>query len=266
MPLNWGLETLKWQKLVRKLENISFFNAYKAILAGITLSLFTPNRIGEYGGRILWIQSKKWKAIIATLVGSFSQLVILLSLGLLGMIAFIHLHRPIDQFLFYTICFCSLILIALLLLCYFNISLIIPVFNKIPFLRKRIKPFEVLANYESAELSEVLVYSCFRYLVYSLQYYFLLRFFGLEIHLVSAFICIALIFLIQTSIPLPPVLDLLVRGEIALNVWGVYSLNELSILSATFSLWIINLVIPSLIGFLFFIGLNLNKSLGIQKD
>ena len=34
----------------------TFFTAYKSVLSGVTLSLNTPNRIGEYGGRILYVK------------------------------------------------------------------------------------------------------------------------------------------------------------------------------------------------------------------
>ena len=53
---NWGLEARKWQVILKKLERISFFTAFKAVLSGLTLSLNTPNRIGEYGGRILYVK------------------------------------------------------------------------------------------------------------------------------------------------------------------------------------------------------------------
>src|SRR5262249_6990083 len=54
MLLNWGLEACKWRLLLWPLEKISFGRSFKAILAGVALALNTPNRIGEYGGRVLY--------------------------------------------------------------------------------------------------------------------------------------------------------------------------------------------------------------------
>ena len=51
--LNWGLEARKWQVLLKPIQQINFFRAYKSVLSGLALSLNTPNRMGEYGGRIL---------------------------------------------------------------------------------------------------------------------------------------------------------------------------------------------------------------------
>src|SRR4051812_32493288 len=44
---NWGLETKKWQILVRPIQDISYGMAFKSVLSGLSLSLFLPNRLGE---------------------------------------------------------------------------------------------------------------------------------------------------------------------------------------------------------------------------
>ena len=75
--VNWGIEARKWQVLLRTLQQVSFFTAYKSVLSGVTLSINTPNRIGEYGGRILYVQEgKRIKAISLSIAGSISQLII----------------------------------------------------------------------------------------------------------------------------------------------------------------------------------------------
>ncbi|MEO9004181.1 MAG: hypothetical protein ABI288_05570, partial [Ginsengibacter sp.] len=53
---NWGFEARKWQVLLKPLQKMSFFRAYKSVLSGLALSLNTPNRMGEYGGRILYVK------------------------------------------------------------------------------------------------------------------------------------------------------------------------------------------------------------------
>ena len=62
MPFNWALETEKWRQLTSNFEPISFGKAYKAIFAGVLFSVFTPNRVGEYGGRILWVRPEIGRA------------------------------------------------------------------------------------------------------------------------------------------------------------------------------------------------------------
>lgn len=55
MFVNWGIEARKWQLLVRLVHPVPFFQAFKAILAGVSFSVTTPNRIGEYVGRMMYM-------------------------------------------------------------------------------------------------------------------------------------------------------------------------------------------------------------------
>lgn len=268
VPVNWGIETIKWGGLIKNFSKLNFWTTYKAILAGVTVSMFTPNRVGEYGGRILLVEPENnWKAVIATLVGSFSQLLTLLSLGLLGAIVFSKSFLEPEIYILALVFFLGLALVSLMLFGFFNIDLVIPILRRIPF-PKRVKGFldhlSVLNNYTSRELSKVLFYSLLRYLTYSFQYYLALQFFDIEIGLIQGLAGIATIYLMQTSIPLPPLMGLLARGEIALFVWGFFSENEVNILAASFSLFIINLAVPALIGAIFILQTNVLKSLGFK--
>lgn len=269
IPVNWAFETLKWQVLIKDFEKLSFGKSYQAILAGITFSLFTPNRIGEYGGRILLVKPENnWKAVIATLVGSFSQLLVLLSCGILGLLFFIYLFLDIDQWIWLSIFFIGMLFTCLILFCFYNIDLVIPIVKRIPYahkLRRFVKHVNVLRNYSSSILSSALIYSFLRYSTYTLQYFFMLQFFGINVSIIKGLAGITTIYLLQTSIPLPPIWDLFARGQIALEIWGFSSDNEIGILASTFTLWVLNLIIPALIGTIFIVRINVLQSLGYEK-
>src|SRR4051812_2218147 len=73
--VNWGLEALKWMLLIAPLERIGFFTAYRAIFAGVTVSIFMPNRVGEFAGRIFFLEkADKVEATLKNFVGSATQL------------------------------------------------------------------------------------------------------------------------------------------------------------------------------------------------
>ena len=98
--VNWGFEAKKWQVLLKTIQHASFFTAYKSVLSGVTLSINTPNRIGEYGGRILYVEEgKRIKAISLSIAGSISQLIITLTMGCCGLIYIIFYqgnnHAPV---------------------------------------------------------------------------------------------------------------------------------------------------------------------------
>ncbi|MEM1319059.1 MAG: lysylphosphatidylglycerol synthase domain-containing protein [Bacteroidota bacterium] len=269
MPLNWAFETLKWQGLIRDFEPLSFWRSYRAVLGGVTFSIFTPNRIGEYGGRILFVRAENnWKAVIATLVGSFSQLLVLLAVGLLGLIHYAGSYLELEPLMLRSLGFMGLVLVGAMVFSFYNIDLVVPLARRLPFihyLRPFAKQVSILQDYDSPTLTRTLAFALARYTVYTLQYYLLLRFFGFQIPTLPALTGIATIFLLQTSIPLPPLMGLFVRGEVALQIWGIFSENELGILASSFSLWVLNLILPALFGMVFILNTNVLKSLGYEN-
>lgn len=270
MPVNWVFETLKWRVLIEKIESLTFAKSFIAILAGVTLSLFTPNRIGEYGGRVLFVKAENnWKVVIATLVGSFSQLLIILSMGIIGLSYFIHHLIELDPYLTRGVIVLMMALVALMFFCFYNIEQVIPIARKIPLIirfKRFFKHVKVLKDYNSRTLSKALRFAMLRYSVYSLQYFLLLQYFGIEVSFLDGITGIATIFLLQTSIPLPPLLGLVMRGEIAILVWQSFGADELNILAATFVLWVLNLIVPALAGILFIAHTDVLKSLGYGKE
>ncbi len=266
MPANWLVETQKWRILLKKVEHLTLWTAFTGVMAGVTLSVFTPNRVGEYGGRVLLVKPEnRWRSVVATLVGSFAQLSTLLSFGLVGMMYFVAAYRGITGYAWGGMLFIAILLILLLKFCYYNVDLAIPIVRRIPYLKRGVRHLELLKLYTSTELTHALGLAVVRYMVYSLQYYCLLQFFNIEVPVFQGFMCIAFIFLVQTSIPLPALWGLLIRGKLALDVWGIFSPNEIAILASTFSLWFVNLILPALLGMIFITRINVSKTLGYDN-
>lgn len=269
MPMNWAVETLKWQVLIRRVEEVPFLRAFKGVFLGVSLSVFTPNRIGEYGGRILVVKPENnWKTVVATLVSSFSQQIALMTLGIIGLLYFM-LYYLIDSegLIVAGVALLGVALILFMLVCYYNVRFAIPLFKRLPYLKRFTKHMEVLDEYSSRELTEALFYAILRYIIYTVQYYLILRFFGIDAPFLTGVAGIATIFLLQTSIPLPAIADLFVRSEVALYIWGNFTDNEISILASTFGLWFLNIIIPAVLGMIFIFSVNITGSLGmVEKE
>ena len=280
MPINWLLESKKWQLLSANFEKQSVVESVKTVLGGVVCSLFSPARIGEYGGRVLFVKAENnWKAVTATMVGSLSQLVIVLSIGGIGLITWLIFYAGstgtwlssyalANRYVFLGIILLWVFVTLIGMAIYFNVDIFINILRRVKFFNKFDRFFEgisVLKEYSQADLWKALFYSLVRYSVYSLQYWLLLLFFGINIGFLSAVSGIATIFFIQTGVPLPPIWDLFARGEVAIIVWGSFGANELSVLAATFSLWVINLILPSLLGLIFIVKINIIKSIGYDQ-
>jgi len=86
MIVNWGLEAVKWKLSVQQIQQVSLGKAFRAVLSGVSFSVSTPNRVGEYLGRVLYMDDgNRLKAISLTIMGSISQLMITLVAGLISL-------------------------------------------------------------------------------------------------------------------------------------------------------------------------------------
>ncbi|MCH8903875.1 MAG: flippase-like domain-containing protein [Bacteroidetes bacterium] len=252
MPVNWLLESFKWQLLISKIEKISFLRAINGILGGITFSIFTPNRVGEFIGRVAVLQpGHKIKGVFLTLVGSFSQILAALTLGILGLLYFMWLHLGQEWYSVLAAAVIGGVVMTLLILIYFNVSIIHEWMEKIKFLKRFSKYTTVLKFFNIKELWTYYFLSLLRYSVFTLQYLFMMKLFGINFELFDGFMIICLVFFIHTIIPSIAIIELGIRGQIAFYLFqevNVDNINELATLSASFGIWMINLIIPAIIG------------------
>ncbi|MBI4649693.1 MAG: flippase-like domain-containing protein [Bacteroidia bacterium] len=256
MPVNWGIETLKWKFLVKKLEKISFINCFRAVLSGTTISVFTPNHVGEFAGRILVLKSENMlSGVFSTITGSISQLSVTLLAGTAALLWFIfsaseNINIPIQYLFIIFIVGASLTLFIFLL--FFNLKAATALLNRLKILSKYRAYYGIFSEYKWYELILVLLGSLFRYIVFVLQYYLLLLFFDIQINIEQAFSAVAIIYLLSTIIPSFALAELGIRSSVALVILGMFSGNDAGIIASSLLLWIINLAVPALIGSFYF--------------
>lgn len=265
--INWGIEARKWQVLLKPLQTIRFLRAYRSVLSGLALSLNTPNRMGEYGGRILYVkEGSRLKAISLSIAGSISQLIITLILGCLGLmylLFFQDLHTGyvmgLSLYWIKVLLFISSIVTALIILFFFRLSWLIKLLEKIPGSSKFIEYFNVLEAFTAKLLLRLLSLSFFRYLVFVLQYILLLQVLHVDIFWLDSFWIITILFLVLAIVPSFAIADLGIRGKFSTGLFGLYSVNTIGILGTTFGIWFINLFIPALAGSILILGIKFFK-------
>lgn len=261
MPINWFLEAKKWQYLLSKIENISILTSVKSVLSGLTISSVLPNRMGEFLGRIAYVnQADRIKATLISLIGSISQMTITVSIGSLAFIYLIVsetykidyiIGRSASIVLFIVACSAPLI--------YFNTSIIFYLVREIKWLHKFTTYAETFKEYSRQELLKALCFSLARYLIFVSQFIFLLHIFEVDISIINAFTGIAASFFIVATIPSPALAEIGIREATCLIMLGLFSPNHLGIIAATFCLWLINIALPIIIGTAFVFQAHLIK-------
>ena len=255
MFLNWFLEALKWRFLIAKIEKISIRRSVRAIFSGITVSAFTPNRVGEYGGRVFCLEkADRIQAVLITVIGSMAQLLTTIIFGSIGLLYLPSYKSDFSiffdnvSFAFPVFVFILIVLNVLLLLLFLNASVFSKVLSDISFLKKFQKYSSVFSFYSSDDLLKVLGYSVARYAVFTTQFFILLHMFEVQIAYADSIVLIMAMLFVISVIPTIAITEIGVRGSVAIFLFGLVSANTVGILSATFVMWIINLLLPALIG------------------
>ena len=267
MMLNWGLEALKWRQLVKHLMPIRFSQAFYGVLAGVSFTMITPNRMGEFLGRVLYMpDGSRIKAAALTAMGSLSQLIVTLFAGLLG-IWYLQVkasdsnHWPV--LLTNALVLGTGVALVLALLVFFNIGKTIRLLEKWPPLSKYFAFIHAIGEIAWPELLKLLALAMLRYFVFLAQYWWVFSSFDLPISANDLIGATAAMFLMIAIIPTISLAELGVRGKISLYVFGLFCTDELGILVASGAIWLINIILPAIAGSLIMLSVRLfgNKSL-----
>lgn len=263
--VNWGMEARKWQILMKPMQPLSFITAFKSVLCGVTLSLNTPNRMGEYGGRILFVnEGNRLKAITLSIAGGMAQLIITMLMGCFGLMFLLFGNdvsttlMGVSVFWIKIFLYGSVIGTIVFIFFFFKLGFLIRLLEKLPYANRFSKYINILQTFEAKVLLRLLSISFFRYIVFVLQYIFMLQLLHVEQNMWTGFWIITVMFWILAIIPSFAIAELGIRGTVAKTLFS-YSLNTLGILTATFGIWFVNLFIPALIGSLLILGIKIKK-------
>lgn len=242
---NWGFEFLKWDVVlnfsgVRSSGKMRF----RSFLAGIITGLLTPNMIGNFIGRMFYFQRRDRVAIV--LLTLFANAAQFLASIFFGLIAVLWLGIPGKSFAWSHESFLLtvILLFSLLTLLYLK-------FERIPLKvvtgNKYIRRIIPLMKRRSFFRVKLLLLSLARHFIFSLQYWLLLKTFGLEIDL-SWFGWIWQVFFWATLIPSLWFGKLVIRESMALWILAPLTGNPALILFASVFLWILNQAVPAATG------------------
>ena len=248
---NWFFEILKWQNLVSFVKKISFKEALDQSLGALTASLFTPNRIGEYGAKVVYFsKSYRKRVLLLNLLGNITQMSTTIVFGVIGFLVFINKYNV--EISYHRV---SRLLILIVIVIGFSVF-------GIKQKRYNIKGFSIerITDYVREIPSKIhalnISYSIIRYLIFSFQFYYLLGIFGVNLSYFDAMIVITSMYLLASIIPTIFIFDVIIKGSIAVYLFSFVGVNELTILSIITIMWLLNFVLPSVYGSYYVLNFN----------
>ena len=235
MPVNLSLESLRWKYILDQDERVSFRNALQGVLAGLAFGLVTPRAIGDYAGRLMSVRtSEKAKYVGPLMISRVSLLMWTLAFGSLG--AWFMLGKIAALV-------CFLAGPVTLLTCYILVKSV--QFPGRPYVEMLLRGLKDLGWKQLGVLSGL---GFLRYLVFSLQFYFLLsQAVPLEPVLIAG--GIAWIFLAKSVLPSINFLgDLGVREFSAVYFFSFFAVDTAPVIASSLLIWSVNIAIPALAG------------------
>jgi hypothetical protein len=247
MLINWIIEALKWGLLVAPVERVGLARSFAATIAGTSIALVTPNRTGEFVGRVLFLKPEnRWQAGFATVLGSMAQFAVTLIGGCVMLAAGSLLDRPIGvQPVAERVLLWSAMAIAVAAaFLFFRPDVLKRSFAALPVLRRFEARMAVLEHFGTRTLLIVFALSLARYAVFTVQFCLLLAVLA-HTPFRAAVIAVPQVFLFTTLVPTTMLSEIAVRGSVATTLIDGPTIG---VLLATTALWFINLVVPALAG------------------
>ncbi|MGZ8560945.1 MAG: lysylphosphatidylglycerol synthase domain-containing protein [Flavisolibacter sp.] len=269
IPVNWGLEALKWKISVNSIHPIRFLHAFKAVLSGVSFSVTLPNRVGEYAGRILYMpEGNRLKTISVTVVGSIAQLLITLIAGIIGLILL--KSKLVNRFegfrIWYQFALYGLVIAGIATsILYFNVAVVVKLFKRWIREERFIYLVDALRLFDGSLLLQLLLLSSIRYMIFITQYILLFYLFEVNVDAATLMTVMSVVFLAMAMIPSIALVEVGLRNEISIQLVGMFSTNLLGISFTSVTIWFMNLVLPAIIGSILILNLRVfNKKNGVH--
>ena len=247
MPLNIFIESKRWQSISDNAQTISFKDAMQSVFCGIAFSVITPNRIGEYPGRIYFLKRKNVIRLIAvSVMAVLAQILVFVVLGSMGILRFHCLFSTVLIKGF------SVLLIGVFIMLLLSFFFFEQWMNRLArfHIFKRLKTYTYLVQKISTkEQMKVLLLSFLRVLVFSTQLVLLLWWNEINVTFFDGLLMSFVFFLSIAVIPSFAFAELGIRGKMSLFLFAPFSSNAIGIVMAIFMLWCINLLLPALFGY-----------------
>lgn len=255
--LNIYIESVKWHSLQNKLLKTPLTNSVKGVLAGIGISLFLPNRSGEFIGKALMLPKRLFpQASALAILNSLTQLFATIFVGSIFLIITLQSGTTIfsKQWIFVLIVIFALFAMALIMFS-FRLSGLSPLLKKASKFKTAIETCKLLSLKHNLKL---IALSLCRYLVFTTQTIIALKISGLQESYWCLLQIVAISYILMIFLPVITIAEVPVRAGVFIFALQLVMSGrdyippsyEASIGIASFFIWFQNIFISGILGIL----------------
>lgn len=261
MPINWGIESYKWKSITNSIEPVSYGTALKSVFSGICVGNIAPGRAMEFLAKIMFFKIENRPSItVLHFINGMFQMLITVIVGLVSITYKLNQNNESSSFIYFVVAF------GLCMIIFFCWAIL-----NVQFIQKKLTFIKWFKNISEAQhiqfskklISKLISLSIIRYLVFTTQFYLIYNALSPQNNILDIFMSIAAYFMLTSLIPMINVIEPAIRAAIALFVFNHTNDNTIIVVLASTFVWIINVVVPSAIGYIIILKEKLNfKSIG----
>ena len=271
MLMNWGFEAIKWKTLFSNTIKISFGEAFKAVLSGLSFAHATPNRVGEFLGRVWHLpEHHRIAGGSYTFVAGIAQWIITLIMGWGAVLYMILVPYEGQTHIFQVVLWPLFVFMPCVILCislmYFQSGKMLIWFSGVKWLARYAEKLKLAAKLNRRILCRVLVHSFFRYIVFVLQYWVIFRLCKVDMSFGDLCIILSFLFLVLSAVPSIALLELGLRWDLGIRLFGLISTQVMGISLSMLLIWGINLILPALVGSFFLLPKNQKNIVETERE
>ena len=236
MCFNFFIESVKWKIAVASTNPISIVKSIQSVFVGQAFAFFTPNRIGEFVGRTLFLETgNKMMGMAQMAWAAYAQLLVTICVGVLAIYLNLSFYGMTDWFWWVKMLSPGIGLLAIFLFFYKNEWK-----GKLQFLNR--------LQIDNPIKWKLLLLSLLRYTVFMLQYVWVAGMLKMNIDLFSLVFSIAILFLCLSILPTISITELVVRGQVLLFLLAPFYDQKMMIIALSSLIWAVNFLFPAIIG------------------
>lgn len=234
--LNWITEAFKWHILINQLTNNTWKSSFKESFMAHAIGIFTPNKVGDHFGKLLFHPTQKKKDIIQlSLVQHLAQLLTTLFFGVIGTLVITRYVSEVITFPPYFIMLSGFLLFVVIVIVGLNYQSF----------KSKLKQINLVSIEKH---KDILVLSVIKYLIFSHLFIATLYLLGAELPYVQMLVGVWCMYFVSSIIPTFMVTDLIVKSGVAVFIFSAFGVNESILVISSLLMWLFNFVLPALLG------------------
>lgn len=243
--INWALESQKWRVALASFVAIPFRESVAQTLTAHLAGIITPVKIGDFTAKALHFPKQhRKKVFFLGFLNSWYQMLATTIAGILGSFYLVVIYFPE----FIPLCM-MLLFLALLIWNYkpLNKGIVSRGLNSSLYRR-----WSEIAKTSPSLRRQLLGYSFARYVVFAHQFYLLMVLFEIPLSYATAMSLINGMYLLSSLLPMLQFFDVVVKGSVAVVLFGYFDIAPATMVGITFLMWLFNVVFPLLPASYFF--------------